>query len=197
MKRTIHIGYVCISITILLTIINTSCHTSTLFDASMNIQQFQFDLHPSVTKNKIVQITPEDIQNYFLSNEDRTTWILFFYQDCMKTVSKAVNLYHKFSDQLDLVIISSRYNVEEIKYEEFYMNYPIYFIPVITDRMRANKRIFMKQLFGKHISKESATASNIFVYKNRIVHTCYSHDINENLLKFITDNTSTESGLKR
>lgn len=161
-----------------------------MYSENMDVQPFQPELHAQVTKNKIVQITPGDIQKHFLSHEDRITWILFFYQDCMKTVSNEVNLYKTFSDKLDLVIISLNYKVQEIKYEEFYSGYPIYFISVASENMRVNQKLFLKHVFGKQISKQSLSATNIFVQNNRIIHTCYSHDINEDLLNFITGSNS-------
>jgi hypothetical protein len=75
------------------------------------------------------------------------------------------------------------YDIKNIKTEEKNLEYPIYYIPVSTDRMRINTRIFIKEIFGDNIRKDVTTSSNIFVSHKQIIKLSWSYDITDSLLQ--------------
>lgn len=168
-------------IVFIIVVVCISCKTSTLFHKNIPLRYFTCEDKGVLLKKSIVQISANNIQECFIADTTKITWILFFYYDCMQSVRNEVNLYRNYSDYFNLVVISMNYDIKNIKTEEKNLEYPIYYIPVSTDRMRINTRIFIKEIFGDNIRKDVTTSSNIFVSHKQII--SWSYDITDSLLQ--------------
>ena len=161
-------------------VIFSSCKTSTLYDEKIIFQNFDCQTNNSLTEELNIVITASDIKNCYFLDTNSITWIHFFYNDCMHSVKNEVKLFRKYSNNFKLLVISLNYDIGYIKKEERENDFPIYFIPLYTDRMRVNLRRFVIDIFGEEIEKETTYSSDIFVYKGKILK--LSHNVTESVI---------------
>jgi hypothetical protein len=166
-----------------ITICFLSCSESTLYYQGHHVSAFDYKTHPQPTNEKIVSITPAKIREIIDNEHQKITWLLLLNFPCMNSISAEVELYRKHSQHVQLFIISTRYQIGDMKRLEQENGYPVYFISVSTDRAHTNRKRFVMNVFGKDVSKEAKFATNIFVYRKEIVHTCYSGELKETTLQ--------------
>jgi hypothetical protein len=140
-------------------------------------EKFNCSSKNEITKEKILQISPQDIQSCYFKDTTKITWILLVHIDCVKSIEKKMLFFNKYKDNFNLIVISDDYNIETIKEEEQKIAYPIYFIdPSYSNSRTRNTKLFIESLFNKQVGKEFA--SSIFVFKNEIVNMTWNIDDN-------------------
>ncbi|MFW6020188.1 MAG: hypothetical protein ACOCPM_06365 [Bacteroidales bacterium] len=180
-----------ITTTMILIVITSmlGCRTSTLYSDELNTKNFSCEDKHQINKQDIIKIHPQDVKDCFLSDTNKITWIIFYYNDCTKDIAREVAIYKEYQERLNFLIISTTYDIADVLRESHEINYPIYFISkeVKCDCMRRNLRAFTDSLFNNNpASKDAGKYMNLFIDKNEIIYLADS--VNRDLISEIMNN---------
>ncbi|HBS85400.1 MAG: hypothetical protein A2W91_16460 [Bacteroidetes bacterium GWF2_38_335] len=144
---------------------------------------FNCEMKNESSTKGIIEIKAQDVRNCYLIGNNKITWIIILYYDCMGSIYDSYNLYKKYKDDFNFLVISENYDVDKIKAEERKVGHPIFFIDHTNHWMRTkNSQLFVEEIFGKDVPKEATYSSQIFVFNDKIIKTGFTGMINERFI---------------
>ncbi|MFM7896518.1 MAG: hypothetical protein ACKO8L_11465, partial [Flavobacterium sp.] len=129
----------------------------------------------------------DDLRNCFLTSNDKVVWISSYWQACPgQDINMQKQVYEKYKDKIDWVILSETFDVKEIKEAEKAINHPIFFIDPIYQKTRLkNAKDYMKDLFKENATQEVLNHTCIFVKNNKVISVAYDDQLTDDFFKKI------------
>ena len=135
--------------------------------------------------DKTVILKAEELRNCFLTNNDKIVWISSYWQACPgQDINGQKQIYEKYKDKIDWVILSETFDVKEVKTIEKTIEHSIYFIDPIYESSRLkNAKGYMKDLFKENASEDVLNHTCIFVKNNKVIAVAYDDQLTDDFFK--------------
>lgn len=167
-----------------------ACSSSTNYNSSklINTNYFSCDNKQIISNTEKVIIKAKDLKKCYIENNNKIVWLYFYYQNCptqdINVQIKQKNVFEKYTDKIDYIVISETFDIKEVKKTEQIINHPISFIdPSYSKKRIQNSKDFLKEVLGDSATDEALIHTSVFIYDGKVIGTAYSSDINQEFIE--------------